>query len=162
MPSIVTEIRDNLRAALLHIDPANTNAPIGTRNYLTTPTDVLDRVETPEQVEGPDRPFLGIRKRSWSAGPKAFLESRDEARWDVFIYPELNLDDDGGDMTDTRQQLQEMIADVKAAVYRDIRLQNRVTFTEIDGVDDDEGDFAQRGYGRVGIRTVYHHSIGEI
>jgi len=160
-----SDIVRNLQVVLAYIDPTHTNAPVGTRAFLTTLSAAGVETETqePDQTTGPERPYIGFRDIGQTPGPKMTLESRDEIFFEIRGYPNLRLSKD-----DLRTQVDAMMADVKAAINRDIRLgrpgiadDQVCTFAQVERIDTSDGTLEDLGYFRCRLRVVYHHPIGE-
>ena len=159
-----SDIVRNLQVVLAYIDPANTNAPVGTRNFLTTLSDegVQTKTQEPDQAKEPERPYIGFRDIGQTPGPKMTMESRDEIFFEIRGYPTLRQSEDA-----LRTQVDNMMADVRAAINRDIRLgrpgiadDQVCTFSEIERIDTSDGTIEDLGYFRCRLRVVYHHDIG--
>lgn len=158
-----SDIVRNLQVVLLYIQTTNTNAPVGTRSFLTDIASVQTKTQEPDQAHEPERPYLGFRDMGQTPGPKMTLESRDEISFEIRGYPTLRLSED-----DLRTQVDNMMADVRAAINRDIRLgrpgvadDQVCTFAEIERIDTSDGTVEDLGYFRCRLRVVYHHPISE-
>jgi hypothetical protein len=156
--TIRSEAMANLQTALEDISTANTYDDAASIYYRTTPARVQAWHLGPEQVDEPRRPFIGFyQNRPLTPSPYPFHMYRPEMPVRINCYCNQRLS-----KPDQRTQADNLMADVQAALNKDIRLQNRVCFLRIDGVDTTEGSLVERGFVSVDVTLVWHHRKDEL
>lgn len=130
-----TDVRAAFKTALEHVSTSNTNAPLGTRSYLTDPTTVVDYIHDEAQVMDSARPYVGFVQApsGYTRTPMAFLRTDCELLLDVYVYTKTrNLS-----ITDIVSNLEDMLEDIDAAIERDVTLGGAVTYCFPEGIEED-------------------------